>query len=123
LFASRVKEKGQISHFFVPFSGVISMRYFLLATFVMALIAGQALAGDHQLSQSQLAGLGLAKMKIVSDAVGMQVRGKAFSYPPALPGGAQATLPALPAPNARLGTLPASARVPLYGGNPGQPGR
>lgn len=44
----------------------------------LALTAGTALAGDGNVSKSQLADLGLAGMNVMSDAEGMQVRGMGF---------------------------------------------
>ncbi len=74
------------------------MKYLLMTLAVVMIFAGPALAADQgNLSQAQLAKLGLSGMAIMSDAQGTAVRGMGFSlafgasYAKLIPG------PAMPA--------------------------
>ncbi len=56
------------------------MKYLLMTLAVVMMFAGPALAADHgNLSQSQLAKLGLSGMAVMSDTQGTAVRGMGFS--------------------------------------------
>ena len=56
------------------------MKYLLMTLAVIMMFAGPALAADHgNLSQSQLAKLGLSGMNAMSDSQGNAVRGMGFS--------------------------------------------
>src|SRR5687768_6611185 len=54
------------------------MKNVLLVLAVLA-VAAPALAGDGQVSKSDLASLGLGQMSVMSDAQGLQVRGMSSS--------------------------------------------
>ena len=56
------------------------MRNVLALVAVVALFAAPAFAGDGNVSQGTLSALGLGDMQVVSDAQGMQVRGKDSSF-------------------------------------------
>jgi len=56
------------------------MKYLLMTLAVVMMFAGPALAADHgNLSQSQLAKMGLSGMNAMSDTQGTAVRGMGFS--------------------------------------------
>ncbi len=55
------------------------MKYLLMTLAVVMMFAGPALAGDGNLSQSQLAKLGLSGMTVMSDTQGQAVRGMGFA--------------------------------------------
>ena len=65
------------------------MKYTLaIATVLVAAIAGNALAEEGQVSQAQLAEMGLPGMTAMSDAQGTEIRGQGFAFAASISGSA-----------------------------------